>query len=675
MLKSRDRTDESSVMEEEEWSQVEHILCCYYRITKDSSKTKKSLARLESDKPLTNTPTKIKNQKARNSEYYPMQDCFDKLYQNSLEGKQFTNLTAKIFSDTNIRLAFRNIKTNAGSKTPGVDGKTIKDIAEMDERDVCQFVRKITRHYSPKPVKRKEIPKPNGKMRPLGIPCIWDRLVQQCILQILEPIMEAKFSENSHGFRPLRSAEHAIASCYNLVNVSQLRYVIELDIEGFFDNVNHSKLIRQLWSLGIQDKKLISIIRQILKAKVSMPNGDLVDVDKGTPQGGILSPLLANVVLNEFDRWIESQWQNNPVTEKYHQTQHEGRNNGKGTAFRGMRRTTKLKEMYIVRYADDVRIFCRTHKDAVKTMHAVTDWLSTRLHLEVSKEKTRIVDISKGYSEFLGIKFKMDLANPKKTVVSHVCDKAMKRIRTELTDQIKTIQHNKHSMSLEVFKWNSMIRGMHNYYRMATRVGQDFTRIAFDVNLVMYNRLKNYGITQTGSIPAKSKDLKKYGEAKTTRYIGDLYLLPINYVKSQKTRNKRVLDNIYTPKGREKIHDYLEIPNIGIMLELEKNPIPNQSLEYNDNRISKFAGQQGKCAISGRFFTSYEDIHTHHTMPKEFGGDDSYNNLALVEKDIHVLIHATRKDTITAYLIKCNLDKASMERLNKFREKAGNFAI
>lgn len=163
-------------------------------------------------------------------------------------------------------------------------------------------------------MRRKEIPKPNGKTRPLGIPCMWDRLIQQCIKQVLEPICEAKFSENSYGFRPNRSVENAIKATYNRLQISQLHYVIEFDIKGFFDDVNHSKLIKQIWAMGIRDKHLIFILKRILKAPIKMTDGTITYPEKGTPQGGIISPLLANIVLNELDHWVESQWQENPVT-------------------------------------------------------------------------------------------------------------------------------------------------------------------------------------------------------------------------------------------------------------------------------------------------------------------------------------------------------------------------
>ena len=212
----------------------------------------------------------------RHAEYYGMQPVFDELYHRSLEGENFTDLMDLILSRDNILLAYRNIKANGGSYTAGTDNKNISDIGCLPPETVAEKVRFIvtgSQHgYRPKPVRRKDIPKPNGKTRPLGIPCIWDRLVQQCIKQVIEPICEAKFSDNSYGFRPNRSVEHAVKKTYTMLQRMNLHYVIEFDIKGFFDNVNHSKLMRQIWAMGIHDKQLIFIIKRILIA--------ILDADK-----------------------------------------------------------------------------------------------------------------------------------------------------------------------------------------------------------------------------------------------------------------------------------------------------------------------------------------------------------------------------------------------------------
>ena len=326
----------------------------------------------------------------RHAEYYDMQSTFDELYARSQAGEIFDGLMDVILSRENILLAYRNIKSNTGSFTPGTDKLKISDIGKLTADEVtarvCKIVKGGKNGYTPRSVRRKEIPKPNGSTRPLGIPCIWDRLVQQCIKQVMEPICEARFSNNSYGFRPNRSVENAIAAIYRLMQRSGLYYVVEFDIKGFFDNVDHSKLIKQLWSLNIRDKELLYIIRRILKAPILMPDGHTEHPVKGTPQGGIISPLLANVVLNELDHWIESQWQCNPVTDNYSRRENAAGCPIQSHAYRAMR-NTRLKEMYIVRYADDFRVLCRTREQADRTLIAVTQWLKERLRLMSRRRK------------------------------------------------------------------------------------------------------------------------------------------------------------------------------------------------------------------------------------------------------------------------------------------------
>ena len=179
----------------------------------------------------------LKQSKIRHMEYYGLQNVFDDLYSDSSKNKTFSNLLELITSRENIKLAYRNIKGNKGSHTAGVDGRTMKHLSKLNEEQYISLIQKQFHWYKPRPVKRVEIPKPNGKTRPLGIPTIVDRIVQQCILQVLEPICEAKFHDNSHGFRPNRSTEHAIAQCCRYMQIQHLHYVVDIDIQGFFDNV------------------------------------------------------------------------------------------------------------------------------------------------------------------------------------------------------------------------------------------------------------------------------------------------------------------------------------------------------------------------------------------------------------------------------------------------------
>jgi len=230
-----------------------------------------------------------KRQLLRNNEYYTMQDIFDKLYNQSCSNKKFRNLMQYITSENNILLAYRNIKKNKGSATVGTDNIDISYFKDMETKEFLECIQSKLDNYMPKSVRRVEIPKHKGSVetRPLGIPCIEDRIIQQCIKQVLEPICEAKFHKHSYGFRPNRSTEHAIARCMSLINKAHFHYVIDLDVKGFFDNVNHNKLKKQMWSLGIQDKSLISVIGKILKSEIQ----GIGIPTKGTPQGGLCEAL------------------------------------------------------------------------------------------------------------------------------------------------------------------------------------------------------------------------------------------------------------------------------------------------------------------------------------------------------------------------------------------------
>ena len=610
---------------------------------------------------------KSKQRKLRNSEYYDMQKTFDKLYADSKKGKVFNHLMETIESEENIKLAYRTIKKNTGSNTVGVDKRTIKSLAKLSEEDYVRLIRKQFSNYHPRPVRRVEIPKPNGKTRPLGIPTIIDRVVQQCVMQVMEPICEARFSDNSYGFRPNRSTEHAIAQCMRLIQVQHMYHVVDLDIKGFFDNINHTKLIRQIWALGIRDKKLLCIIKEMLKAPVILPTGEKVYPQKGTPQGGILSPLLANIVLNELDWWIASQWEQMPTKTEFKTKCNEQGTEIRSHAYRALRRS-RLKEVHAVRYADDFKIFCPTHEDAVKAYKATEMWLKDRLGLDISPDKSKVVNLKRQYSEFLGFKLKVRKKGKKYVVRSHMSDKAYKKAHEKLTGEIKKLAHSSDDTAqfMQLQKYNSVVAGLHEYYRIATDTVDDFAKLAFSINKQLNNRLKG-DVSRKGTL--RNGFIKdKYGKSKQLRFLHERPIVPVGAVQQKNAQNKRKSINKYTAKGRELIHKNLAI-NTEAMLYLMRNPVMGRSIEYADNRISLFAAQYGKCAITGLPMEVHE-IHCHHKVPVSKGGTDEYANLILITEAVHVIIHATSETIIKQYLNNIQLDDSKLEKLNKLRTLA-----
>lgn len=622
-----------------------------------------------------------KKAKLRHAEYYDFQKVQDKLYADSQNGRIFKHLIEIIVLPENIRLAYRNIKANHGSKTAGTDGRTIKDLENLPDEKLVALVQRKLGWYEPQSVLRVEIPKSSDptKKRPLGIPTILDRLIQQCVLQVLEPICEAKFHDHSFGFRPNRSQEHAIALVYKNIQLSHYYYVVDIDIKGFFDNVNHGKLLKQMWTMGIRDKKLLSIISAMLKAEVA----GIGFPEKGTPQGGIISPLLSNIVLNELDWWIASQWENFPTRKKYATgTNYNGTEN-KGNKYKMLRDYTKLKEVTCVRYADDFKLFAKSYRQAEKLFYAVEGWLKGRLGLAISPEKSKIVNLRETYSEFLGLRIKATNhggSNSSKYVVeSHIREKSLDKIKSDMKRLIHDIEfpgHGKRAEHAAVTRFNSYVIGVHNYYSMATFICHDFHELAFSVHKSLNARLKKRLKTAKEVkkrklgyvIPDYIKE--RYGNSEQLKFVRGYALAPIGYVKHRNPMLKRCITNSYTPEGREAVHKMLgKSIDTGIMHYLMRNPIPYRTAAYNDNRISLYCAQYGKCAVTGRKL-EIKEIHCHHKLPKYLGGTDEYKNLVIISEDVHSLIHATSPETIRKYLEKLKLDPKQLKKLEKLRSFA-----
>ena len=277
-----------------------------------------------------------------------------------------TRLMEEMCDRKNLEIAWKRVRANKGS--PGVDGLTI-DATAGYLREHWPTIRDqlLNGTYIPEPVKRVEIPKPGGGMRRLGVPCVVDRLIQQALLQVLQPRWDPTFSEHSYGFRPGRSAHQAVAQAQRYI-AQGYDYVVDLDLERFFDRVNHDRLMSRV-AERISDKRVLKLIRAFLNAGV-MEDGLVRAVEEGTPQGGPLSPLLSNLVLDEFDRELSR---------------------------RGHR---------FCRYADDSNIYVRSRRAGERVMLSVTRFLNTKLRLKVNRSKSAVARPAE--REFLGFSISND---------------------------------------------------------------------------------------------------------------------------------------------------------------------------------------------------------------------------------------------------------------------------
>jgi RNA-directed DNA polymerase len=340
--------------------------------------------------------------------------------QTSTASEQKRALTAhlmeRVVERENLNKAYKRVKANKGA--PGVDGMTVADLRGWVKEHKEEFIGLLLRgDYQPSPVRGVEIPKPGGGVRQLGIPTVVDRLAQQAILQVLEPILDPTFSESSYGFRPGRNAHQALkqASAY----VAEGRcIVVDVDLEKFFDRVNHDILMARL-ARHVGDKRLLRIVRRFLQAGM-MHNGVCMEREEGTPQGGPLSPLLANLLLDDLDKELER---------------------------RGHR---------FCRYADDGNIYVQTVKAGERVMDSVKRFLEEKLRLKVNREKSAVAYV--GERKFLGHRL---LSGGRQTIAPKSLERAKERIR-EITRRNRGISFTQMVRELNVF-----LTGWVAYYRHA----------------------------------------------------------------------------------------------------------------------------------------------------------------------------------------------------------------
>lgn len=590
----------------------------------------------------------------RHWEYYGKTELFTKLYQDSSERKNFHKLYGLITSENNILLAYRSIKSNSGSNTAGTDRFTIGNYKPMDKDSFIKTIRENLLNYKPRPVKRTMIPKANGELRALGIPTMIDRLIQQMFKQILEPICEARFYKHSYGFRPTRTTHHAIARAASLMNRYHYHYCVDFDIKGFFDNVNHSKLMKQLWNFGIRDRKVLAIIMKMLKAPIQ---GVGIPA-KGTPQGGILSPLLSNIVLNDLDQWVANQF------ETFHINEANTYSDPRTYRYHALKRTN-LKPGFIVRYADDFKIFAKDHKSAWRWFHAVKGYLKNRLGLDISSEKSGVINLRKRASEFLGFSLTLMKKGKKFVTKSNIRPKKAKQLKAQAKIYIEQIAKQPNKANCQRF--NSFILGIHNYFRVATHVYKDLDRLSYDLRVLMHNRFKMCGIFERPKRPSPTYQ-KRFGRLKRkTWVISTVHLFPIVGQGHQSPMNFSQEITPYTEKGRERLHKSVNSDVYNEILKLAVNDYPGSTMEYLDNRISRYSMKLGKCEISGIFLPA-EDIHCHHYKPRFLKGTDEYKNLRIVHKGIHKLIHSTKPEMIKEILAEFKLDNKQVEKLNRYRK-------
>jgi group II intron reverse transcriptase/maturase len=418
----------------------------------------------------------------------------------SKEGRNNVNeygsvLLERILSKDNMNNAYKRVKANKGSH--GIDGMTVDELLQYLKEHGQELRQALLEgRYRPQPVRRVEIPKPDGGKRLLGIPTVVDRVIQQAIAQVLTPIYENKFCDNSYGFRPLRSAKQAVEKCKAYINAGYT-WAVDIDLAKYFDTINHDKLIRIL-SNDIKDGRVISLIRKYLQSGV-MINGVVMDTEEGAPQGGPLSPLLSNVMLHELDMEL-----------------------------------TK-RELFFCRYADDCNIYVKSKKAANRVMESITRFIEEKLKLKVNKDKSTVDRPWK--LKFLGFSF----YRGKGEYRIRIHEKPLNKFKAKLKEL--TSRSNAMNMGYRFLKLKQAIVGWINYFAIA-----DMKSILKTLDEWLRRRIRMCFWKQWKKIKTKHDNLVKLG---TENYKAWKYA---NTRKSYwKISNSQILSKTLTNKHLNEI--------------------------------------------------------------------------------------------------------------------------
>jgi RNA-directed DNA polymerase len=500
-------------------------------------------------------------------------------------------------------------QVNAGKNTPGVDKLVIKTPEARAElvKEVSTLVL-----WRAKPARRIYIPKANGKLRPLGIPVIKDRCLQAMVKNALEPEWEAKFEGISYGFRPGRSCHDAIAKIYSIATPNKRkRWVVDADIKGAFDNISHQCLETAIGYFPARN-----MIRQWLKAGY-MEKGQFHETETGTPQGGVASPLLANIALHGIEEALTT-----------YRTLRDGRRikTRDGVWYRKDGEGSQLGRRTVVRYADDFTVFCESREDAEKVVIILTEWLKER-GLVLSPEKTRIVHLSEGF-DFLGFNIRQFKTRTRKSgwkLLIRPSKESVKKIREKLRIKWRALRGREVSIVLK--ELNPIIRGWANYFR----IGVSYRTFSALDHWMVHKAIRYAKRTHPtkpkrwwqakyfGQLNLKRKDRWVFGDKRT-----GAYLLMFKWHKIE----RHILVKGSASPDNPELREYWE----------RRRMMKIKDLTPSRQKVAKT--QNGVCPICGDWLFNEEELQVHHKKPKSEGGGNRYDNLALIHLYCHQQAHS-----------------------------------
>ncbi len=607
-----------------------------------------------------------------------LRQILDKLYKISKEAYEkggrpaFKGLVEIMASEVTIMTAIHNIKANHGSETPGVDGKKMRrNYLQRPYEEIVKEVKGAFEFYEPQEIRRVYIDKPGkAEKRPLGIPIIRDRIVQECIRIVLEPILEAQFFEHSYGFRPMRDTAMALDRITSLTHSTGYHWIVEGDISKCFDKIDHRVLLKRLYHVGIKDKRVIQMLKAMLKAGI-MNECEVNEI--GSPQGGIVSPLLANAYLDMMDEWVSKQWECKRTNHLY---------STQGNKIHALK-ATSLCPGYIVRYADDFVIVTDSREHALSWKSRLETFLRSELKLELSLSKTLVTNVRKKYVKFLGYMFRDVKGKGKFGHITRTMPD-VDRLEAKINGIIKDIKSIKGKPSKEyiiskINLFNSQIRGLINYYKCCTWVYPIFAKYAYRLRSTAWRFLKHYGgkwirAKEVRNLPRVHARYK--AQIPSVKYC-DFWvgITDLSFVKWEMTLHKNQKETPYTSIGRglnfkrtakgrtrDRLDGYFNPRQEMAAVHTGRKGLFNY--EYMMNRVYALNRDGLKCRVCGGWLANYHPW-THRIDPNlPINKINRVNNLVSLHKHCYFAINDPTSDL-------SKFDKKATKKIMSYRKKLG----
>lgn len=568
-----------------------------------------------------------------------MEKRFEDFRQGRINMRQ---LHPMVYADNNVALAVRQLSQSAGRMAKGPDGSNYQTLEAYSVVELAAIVKERLLNKRMDYVRRTYIPKSNGKLRPLGICTIWDKLVEKCIQLVIEPHCETKFVPSSFGFRPLASTHNALARVKN--QCQTMPYVLSIDMQNYFGTIDPDIAYREMWHIGIRDQVILNYIYRFIK-KGYFEDSCKVEDPRGTPQGSILGPLISNIYLHRFDVWLKDQgdeWHDKSC--KPFQSHGNRRVN---------MRNSGLKIGIHVRYADDILVLCNSREDAERFRYSVTNYLTKNMRLEINETKTRIYDLTKERMKYLGYDFFVKTSCSKtpsqkaKYMVANVLPKNKEdEIVQKCGELLRDIKKKTNFETLHA--WNAYVTGIHNYYKGMTHFHESFSKIGWRIRKLFYHTMhQRVTFTENHAYLTKflSGTYKTWGK-KGYYCFGQYPIIEIHWanwdsglISAVKSSVARLNPYAY---GEKKHRPGVSMADITYLVNTSKY-IRNSRLAMF--RISKYSSMKGKSYISGEY-VPVDEYHCHHIKPRKAGGTNDFDNLCVLSETEHEILHGAHPELL-----------------------------